>query len=449
MKVRYARAFLTVLTVCVLLTSCNYSDPGTLTSGNTAPGTVDYGNYDYSKKPIFSNAPQIYQNKLFFLNIHDELAYCVFDDIDKKNNIKENPSADLALPEYYTCPYNDEHRHGKGNYYEECPIRTLGFGQMVLDRHESAGDFPIFYMTYTKLKKNSNEAEPDGGFNLYKYSSETNISEKIVKLPGQALQLMIYGDRIYMSISTDNKKFCLFVYDKKTGDTAELDIGKGRLELLSASGEDIYFCDRSSGQVYASDVLLKTHDEVFKPSEVYALSKDDTVGIYINDGYIYYRDNAKTHDVQIPVIGVPDDEVENPQFIHPISYDIRRVSIADPKQESSLVASDVFEGCEFGFADNFFYYTPFDLGTTTDEGYYNFSNGRFCKVDLSTLETSDVLTNCGYLFDNYGNAFCDGKMIISTLRPLGAECSDYDMELASRHSIYDIESGEIYFLIPN
>lgn len=449
MKIGSVRALLMLLIFCVLLTSCNYSDLGTLTSGSTAPSTFEYGDYDYSKKPIFSNAPQIYQNKLFYLNTSDELAYCVFDDIDKKNNIKENPNADLALPEYYTCPYNDEHCHGKGNFYEECPIRTLGLGQMVLDSHESAGDFPIFYMTYTRLKKNTSTPDEDGDFNLYKYTSETNISEKIVKLPGQVLQLMIYGDRIYMSIITDDKNNCLFVYDKKTGDTAELDIGKGRLELLSASGENVYFCDRSSGQVYVSDVVLKTSDEVFKPNEVYVLSKDDTAGICINDGFIYYRDNAKTHDVQVHVSGVPDDEVENPQFIHPISYDIRRVPLADPKKESRLVASDVLEGCEFGFADNSFYYTPFDLGTTTDEGYYNFSSGRFCKVDLSTFETSDVLTNCGYLFDNYGNAFCNGKMIISTLRPLGAECSGYELDLSSRHSIYYIESGEIYFLIPN
>lgn len=453
MKKTFAKLLSLIMLSSMLLTGCKYDVPAGLTTG-TSEGNVDpfiselgFGNYDYSVRPYLSNNIQMYQNKVFYKNTIGEIVYYDINELDKNNNLRENSDVERSLPAHYTCPLDDEHKHDKFNGLDICPIRIWHDSCMVLDVYESAGGYPVIYNVYAKPTGETNDPFDQSGYNLYRYTASDNQSEKLVELPGYCTQIMAYGDRVYMSLKTADKKYFLMMYDKKTKETASLAVERNTF-FLHAEGNDVYYCINGTGELYKTDVSLSGAEKVFAVAEVYAISSKDSTPIQIYDGYIYYRDNFTTHDVQVHVTGVPDDEVENPQFIHPISYDIRRVPLDSPSEESRLVASGVFEGDDFGFANGCLYYTPVDIGVTIDKAYYNFSSGRFCKVDLTTLETVDILTDCGFMFDNYYNGYCNGKFIISTIRPLGTECSEYFGDLAGYDALYVIETGEIYFIKP-
>ena len=133
-------------------------------------------------------------------------------------------------------------------------------------------------------------------------------------------------------------------------------------------------------------------------------------------------------------------------YEHPY-YNYRRLPLDSLSGEGELVAKDVLGDAEFGVADNAFYFTPLDCGSKKDKkGYYNFSNGRLCKVNLDTLEYTDVLTDSGLLFYATGFGYTNGKFIVGTIRPLSEPwVTSWDKnKAAALYALYDLETGSMY-----
>lgn len=439
-----------LLLVCLLLTSCSHGedDDKPVPSGNKSI----YGNYDYSVKPYFNNESLcFYQNKAYFSDGGMVLAYIMLDSMTDDADITKSIPAEYHLPMHFTCS-NSEHDHMSFDLPYSCPIRIGSYSTVLLDAHESGGSYPIFYFTYSYMDEPDQSAfELTEPFCLYRYDSGSNLREKLIELPGCAEQTMVYGDKIYLSIALSSSKYQLMVYDKKTKKTSTFKAGKGRPELLFADGDNVYFVDQKDGSLYKADAELTNADVVYKLDEVYEFSNGE-IGMFINDGYLYYRANFETSPMQVHINGVADEDNPNPQYINPAHYDIRRIPLDSLNGEGELVASGVFQHCDFGIADGCFYYTPCDYGKTALNGYYNFSSGRLCKVDLKTLECTDVVKEgSGLFFDGGLYSHVTSRFIVTTVRALDEPwVSVWDTNNAGNHlALYDFETGSFYSLVRN
>lgn len=450
-----------LLLICLLLTSCSYSDVGDLTSNDSQigndptvqEGSNPYGNYDYSLKPYFNDDSLcIYQDKAYFSDGGMVLTYITFDSLTDDVDITKSTPKEYHLPMHFTCS-NSEHDHTSFDLPSSCPIRLGAYSTILLDAHESGGSYPIFYFTYSFMDEPEQSAfELTQPFCLYRYDSGSNTREKLIELPGCAEQTMAYGDKIYLSIALSSSKYQLMVYDKKTKKTSTLKAGKGRLELLFADGESIYFVDRKDGSLYRSDADLAASDSVYKLNEVYEFSNGE-IGMFVNDGYLYYRTNFETSPMQVHIDGVLDEDNPDPQYINPVHYDVRRLPLDSLSGEGELVANRVFQHCDFGVTDGCFYFTPCDYGKTAlSGGYYNFSNGRLCKVDLKTLECTDVVKkDSGLFFDGGLYSHVTNRFIATTIRALDEPwISCWNVNNAGSHlALYDFETGSFYSLVRN
>lgn len=440
------KIFLIALTFCLFLTSCTYSDLGELTSNDDKEKNPSVYNNDYSLKPYLSGQDMFfYQNKIFFVDGGRYLAYVSIDemtpDMDLSKGIPEKYSCDY----HFTCPYDDEHYHMGFGGTLSCPIRIGSYSTFLLDAYESGGSYPIFYYTYTY--PNAITDDPDASnatepFYLYRYDSSTNIREELIELPGRAIQTMAYGDKIYLSIILSSGESQVMLYDKKTKKTNTLGVGEGRFEFLHANESSVYYGSAVDGTLYKADAALTSAEQAYKPEEAYEVfgSKTGLFGMFVYNDMLYYRSDYR--NAKMPV----DENAEVVQYYEHPYYNYRRLPLDSLSGEGELVAKDVLGDAEFGVADNAFYFTPCDCGPKDPKGYYNFSNGRLCKVDLDTLVCTDVLTNSGLLFYATGFGYTNGKFIVGTIRSLSEPWTTNwsRSKAAAFYALYDLETGSMY-----
>lgn len=444
-----------LLLICILLTSCTYTEPADLTREKNAPVDSSYENQDYSLQPYISGQKMVlYQNKIFFNAGYYCLTYVTLEDAISSVDLSKD-AWDGLNPKYrYTCPYDDEHKHGQATLDLDCPVKFGQYTTWLLDAYESNGSYPIFYYTFTRLSYLEQPASESGRpFVLYRYDTSTNAREELTELPGEAKQTMAYGDKIYMSIALPTGKYVLMLYDKNTKKITELEVGNGEPRFIHADEGGIYYIDRKDATLYRADLDLGAVEKLYTLDEVYELSggasSEMSYGMFIHNGMLYYRADFETTPMQIHINGVKDEDNPNPQYINPVHYNIRRLPLDALSGEGELVAEGVFERCEFGVADNFLYFTPCDYGAHgPDGGYYNFSNGRLCKVDLDSLECTDVVTDSGLFFDDGSTGYTNGKFIIGIIRGLDEPWItnwNYN-DAAGYYVLYDFETGSMYSL---
>lgn len=455
-----------LLLVCLLLTSCSYGDVGDLTSNNdqnggdptAQEGSSPYGNYDYSLKPYIDDQLQYYQDKVFYVNAMF-LTYMSLNelssDIDLSKDDVSLQNVSLARPSHYTCPEGAEHgdHHSFGVTWS-CPIKLGACPIFLIDCYESAGSYPILYFTFSyrygdEIGKDADElSEP---FCLYRYDSETNIRKKLIELPGAVDQMMAYGDKIYLSLGVAEVRaaHCLAVYDKNTKELKTLKVGRGRLSFISADDNYIYFCDCRDGSFYRATHGLENAEKLYTVDASYELTdaSSRTLGMMVHDGYLYYRDDFKVQKMKL--VSYTGEEGDQP-YADIIYYDIRRLPLDSLTGDGELVAKDVLRSCQFGISGDYFYYTPIDFGVTISTGYYNMSNGRFCKVDLNTLECTDIIEkDSGLYFDGGMYAYVNGRCVIATIRPLAYPwTSRWSLNDAMDYFVlYDLKTGALYSII--
>lgn len=475
MKSRLKMLILVVIALCTLLTACKKDDI-TIPKKEVSD---KYADYDYSKRAFFGRSylyPQIYQNKCYRMtgrgllvvsdlnDISDAVNLLDVDDNDKDLEGDEN----IELLDYVClCPLEEEHGHltAPTKYIFECPVKMIsgaGKARFTVDAHESAGSYPVIYFSdydqeykMTGYDDNGEEIYEFVGYRnpaLYRYTMSDNKREKVITgIDGDISQFVIYGDKIYLVILDSSSNYSLLVYDKQSKKSDTLTIEeKGTLNIISADDDGIYFCNKNTGTVYHADSSLSSLDSIYTVDDMMTVPglDDGRSGIMIDNGYLYYRSDFEKLTVQLHITGVPDDEVENPQYIYPLKYNIRRLPLDNLSGKGELVASDVFENSEYMIQNNSLYFSPADVGQTIDNYYYNFNSGRFCRVDLTTLEQTDVLNDSGLLFDPMGNYnVCNDKYAICEAKPVSDKVPDnYSIFYGSTVLIYDFETNAMYAL---
>lgn len=121
----------------------------------------------------------------------------------------------------------------------------------------------------------------------------------------------------------------------------------------------------------------------------------------------------------------------------------------NPNAESEIVAKDVFEMCDHGIYGNYFYFTPFDPKEQDNAYcYFNFSNGRLCRTDLTTLKTEDFISDSGLFFgETLDFTYMNARCIITTIKPV-TEKGLFITESDSIEYIilYDFKTNEVYYV---
>ncbi len=439
-------ALAAVLLTSLLAVSCKYKkieDLVDIEEEKENNVQTDYGNYDYSLKPYFStyifDAPVVYQNNAYFLNSYVELCYVSLAELEKDMTtyVRENPSEYVGLTHYHVCPSND-HNHGTMNINVDCPGWVGGSNmQFLLDAYESGGSYPVIYYAHThNWLIDENPWERMEPYVLYRYDTGSNTREALAEFTNSPVQMMSYGEYLYIVMWSAVNSYELYEIHKSTKEVHTLALGTGRIELIYADGEFIYVSGWTDGTLYRVGRELQTSEPIFTPPELVTVSEaEETIGMFIDNGYIYYRADYE----EIPMW------INDTQTIEPFRYNIRRVSLDNPQGEGELVAEGIFELCDFGIAGNKFYFTPMDYGEKSNDYYYNFNNGRFCVVDLMTLETTDVVSDSGLLFEGGENDIISERYIISHIRPIADKGYDLTMnDGATYFTLYDFETGALY-----
>lgn len=127
-----------------------------------------------------------------------------------------------------------------------------------------------------------------------------------------------------------------------------------------------------------------------------------------------------------------------------IKHSIRRIRLDDPTGEGELVAESVYEKEVYGVYNNVLYYGPFDVNTQIEvkncQPMYH-SKGTILGVDLETLETYTVVSDCGLNFEMHPYYINDRCIIgaMSPYRPMkGMQGWGWPI------CLYDFETGAIY-----
>ena len=398
------RSLCILILLSLTLTGCKYNDDNIDNNdkNNGQEEKCPYGNYDYSLKPYFSyysglGSPMVYQNFAFYIDKDSVIVYTDLSNLQremreyskKRTQDEIRYNGKLGQPKHPVC--NEEHTNMR-----DCPAYVNGI--IALDAYESGGSYPVFYQA--TLDANS---VGSSNYCLYRYSGSSNTKEKVSGLKGKPNFFMTYGDYVFVSETYGKDQWIIESVNKKTGKTVELDFGDKRIQPMHADGDKFYFFEWLSGTVYVTDMELGEYKAIFTAPEIYEITPGDmNVGLFIHNGYIYFRADYEKKEVP-----TTSPEVN----LYPLAYNIRRVPLDNPESESELVAKGVFEKCDLGIFGDYFYFTPFDYPYGKEnEYYYNFNNGRLCRTNIKTLETEDVLTDSGLLFDgndlNYVNDRC-------------------------------------------
>lgn len=150
----------------------------------------------------------------------------------------------------------------------------------VLDAYESNGSFPIFYYADITDQKagsglNDNDAwDLASTYSIYRYDSGSNTRESLAETGNYPIQMMIYGDSVYIITQGSKKEYQLNLLDKKSKKWTELAIGEDKLELLSANDEFVYVSDLD-GHVYQVKSDLQSYDLIYTVEDAYVLSSGE------------------------------------------------------------------------------------------------------------------------------------------------------------------------------
>ena len=424
------------------LTGCKYNDDDV--DGNEKKEECPYGNYDYSLKPYFAKTgpgghyTTVYQNYAFGVNSEVTLSYVDLSDLKREmrsyKRSEEEYEHNGLLGQTHIKVCNEDHANP-----DDCPAFLYGSYLFLLDAYESAGSYPVLYITQQK-KGAKSESEP---YYLYRYSLLSNTKEELYRLKGKPSSMMTYGDYVYVSEACGVNDYAIEAINKKTKEVTSVSIDKKRIEPIHADGDKVYFYEWLTGTLYVSDRELTEYKSIYTPSEVYTVNVNERdIGMFINGGYIYFRDDYEKRPVAVP-------GTEPVQYITPFVYNIKRVPLDNPDAESEIVAKDVFEMCDHGIYGNYFYFTPFDPNEHTNANcYFNFSNGRLCRTDLTTLETEDFISDSGLFFgETLDFTYISDRCIITKIKPV----TEKGLFITEGDSIvyrvlYDFKTNEVYYV---
>lgn len=318
-----------------------------------------------------------------------------------------------------------------GNY-ETC-LAYLGHmnSKFLIDEVESAGENPVIYFYM--------------GSDIYRLDSGAGTREKVVTSAEPINKLAAFEDRLYFTTQTSEDSMAIHTVLKSGGEVVTQTPGDSYLNLIGGNQNGIYVNDEK-GNIYALDHAFESADLIYTVSEVYPMKYGDPVSLnmFVEGEYLYFFADFTVEEL---TWGDATDEF--------IRHSIRRVRVDHPVGEGEVVAESVYEQAVYGVHDGVLYYAPFnvkvglkEMDSTVYHSYFSHSDGTITGVNLSTLETQNVTTDCGINFQNVCY-YVDDQCFIGIAHPykngMGLDLSTSGTMVV----LFVYESGAVYRLCGN
>lgn len=362
----------------VALSLISYKDPV-----DQAPVIQPLGDYDYSKRPFFSNASaKIYKGDIYWVDPCFFLRWTPLSAfVDDFNSSDWNEWPDPPRG-YYVCG-DETHNHG----LEDPTVTCLGYktGGFLIDAYESAGETPIIYRgRYVGFEASGNAVCGE----IIRYDTGNQTDEVIVSTSDNIEYMMAYDQWLFFMTVNADGVYSINVISKKGGDITSLEVGKHGWNFMWANDDYIYYQD-SAGNIYRATLDLKNPEFIYYAESIAAM-EPDYIGTFIHGNYLYFESDYEL---------IPYSEgisVDGSMVINFAKHSIRRVPLDDLYGESELVAENVLDNYVFGVGNNILYYQPCIMGEwTSDDYYFNWTGGQLRGVDLDTLEPAEIVNDIG------------------------------------------------------
>lgn len=312
-----------------------------------------------------------------------------------------------------------------------CIAGTGGIdSEFLIDEVESAGQNPIIYCF--------------SGKQINRIDTGAGTRKSLVSGDEPIRQMATYKDSVYFVTQSSDDSYKINMVKKSGGTATCLEFGKVYLNLIGGNQRGLYLNDEK-GNVYHVDYELTSSKIIYTAGESYPMIVGSEVaefGMFVDENYLYFYADYETQTF-------PWGTKNTIDFI---KHSIRRIHLDDLSQGAELVVDDVFEKAVYGIYNGVLYYGPYrvstDLTNTNDPTYisqFSHSNGTIRGVNLSTLESGDLVSDCGMNFE-VGPYIITDKYIIGTIHPykagLGIDSASSGMMIL----MYDFRSGAIYRL---
>lgn len=429
------KLFTLTLTLLMLLSlaSCKKEEePPAPQSGTSIEATSRFSDLDFSKR-YYKSCPGQIKGTAYINNYYYMGTLCQLQEIPlPTGGENENEQVSKVACSDPMCPH-----YGPDGM--NCPAYMRDpNANFLLDATESGGEAPIFY--YSRCTADNiafdNAWESNQEYELVRYDSSESVAKRVTAVNYPIKQFMTYGDRIYFLTQTASDRYEISSVKKSGGEVTTHAPGDGLLHLIGADETGVYVND-TEGNVYAYDLSLGNERKIYTVAEVYPM--DETapadLGMFIADGQLCFFADFKVE--VIPYGSVSLDLVKT---------NIRRVKLSDPDGEGELVASDVYQNTVYGVYNGVMYYAPFNVTVNLEVGAMyspvSISNGTICKVDLKTLEKSEVITDSGLNFTRAG--YLNDRCIIAATNSYREIEGVNPSGNGTYPSLLDFETGAIY-----
>lgn len=310
--------------------------------------------------------------------------------------------------------------------------------EFLIDMTESNGELPVIY--YFRCMAGQDDLE-FGQSEVIRYDVATNQAVQVAVSHGPIRQMMTYKDSIYYTVQNAKDQYELNRVNKTGGSVQTISAGECYIELLGANDQGVY-CNDEKGNVYLAELNLSNVKKIYAVKEVYHSinqSSPANIDMFVDGDYLYFF--ADFEPEYFPWY----NSAEYGDKILFLNHSIRRVPLNAPKGDGEVVAEDVFEYAVYGVYNGVLYYGPFDVktmihGNLNQHGANLYhSKGTIRGVRLDTLETFDVVTDCGLNFEA-GPFYVNDRCLIAVQFPY----RDGMVSSSGSLVLYDFQTGAIY-----
>ena len=323
--------------------------------------------------------------------------------------------------------------------WKDCPgIIKSDHAQYVIDAYESAGSYPILYITYpTDVVADYDEkgewvsAHPTSS-TVFRYDTAVNERKEFLKFENEIIRSFAsYDDLLFYVAYDENSLNSVTIADKSGKKYAASGKFELELDLIGYHDGALYYADYT-GNVYRLDKETGKDEKVFTAPDFMMFYMYPGTRMFIHGDYLYFDDAQWT---EVNVI----NDYDAPQtWLHPIG-NIYRLPLSDFSAEPQLVAEDVYDGFIYGIVGDEMYYGKFEMGEHDAYCNWDFIGSKIWKTNLNTLETALFKDDIHVMFvlpcSYFSERFCVGLMVSAVQR--------YKKSNETFMALYDFETGKL------
>lgn len=319
---------------------------------------------------------------MVFTKDHYKLLYYTFDEPTVVNYLCFDPLCSHDVNDVYWGEDCVASHHVYGGELSQAGI-------IVADGYDRP-DSPVLYLAYRMTDVatvNGQTVEREPTYCVERFDIAAGTRVKLVQgIQNEITQLVTYGDYVYFA--ADDTLYSLQKRDGKIVKETSLE----QVKVVGMMGEQILLLGYGD-KLYTYQVDAEKSDPVLCCSlEDLSVSGDPGVFQKISNDFLYFTANYEYDYTDTD----PEDDLLPSQHC-----DLYRLPLSDQTAQPELVVEDVNSpGLYTMFADNVFYYQPFDyetyrtnMDTKPEETDPYTSDGVIVAVDLKTLEKTTVYDN--------------------------------------------------------